>query len=558
MIENSASNDPRRPFKIGIIGQNSFVSFYVLDLVKWAKSEPNIELNYYIHQISSINKPKIKSKMVRFINFVKKNGLKRTVDHFLFLALRWCENLWLKKNEAFKNHLSTYSIFDLGLTEVEINPIVVTTGNIHRFNEKDITKIKALNLDLLLHCGPEILEGPIVEGAKFGLISFYHGDHFDYRGGPAGFWEVFNEEDSTGFVIKRPRQEFGEGEVYFKGHQKTKGYWLVNQVCLFTKANYYLKEFITKLSEQRTLPPILPHFPYSNGLYKKPNFLEIIRYLKKILVRKISTFFKSEPVWHVAFVHSDWCDAALHRGIELPRLPGKGLADPFVYSREGKDYCFAEEIDLATELGSIVVYELFSTYAVRLGTVCEEQFHLSFPYLFHYEDQVFMLVESHQNKDIRIYECLDFPLQWKLKHILMSNVSAADSLLINKENKWWLITNTDHWNDEDYCDEMSIFFADSPFSSEWTPHRLNPIYVDASLARNGGFFKSKNKLYRVSQTQGIDIYGKSVLINEITDLTEDSFNEVLIVEIFPRFKKNVLGTHHFHTNGSITVFDYYK
>lgn len=185
-------------------------------------------------------------------------------------------------------------------------------------------------------------------------------------------------------------------------------------------------------------------------------------------------------------------------------------------------------------------------------------FHLSFPYIFEYDGKTLMMPESHENRDIRIYECVDFPLQWKLKHVVMSNISAADSLLINKENKWWLFTNIDHWDGDDHCEELAIFSADSPFSSEWVSHPLNPIYVNASCARNGGFFKSEGKLYRISQNQGTDAYGKSVVINEIIELTENSFREDQIFEILPNFKKNILGTHHFHTNGSIMVFDYYK
>ena len=558
MVINSTSETIHLPLKIGLISVSTHVSSYVLDILTWAKNEPNIELNYYIHQISLTESPKIKSRVLRFFHLVKKNGLKQTISHFLFLALKWCENLSLKRNEAFKNHLNSYNILDFGLTEIKITPIVLQSENLHQFSDEDINKIKSLGLDLLLRVGPAIIEESILKVAKFGIISLYHGDNLNYRGGPEGFWEVLNGEDSTGFVIKRPTKEIGVEEVCFRGYRKTKGYWLVNQACIYTKANYYLKEFIKNLAKTQKLPPCLPHFPYSNRLYKNPGFWDILRYIKKILVIKISSIITSKPLWHVAFVHSDWRAAALWRGIDLPMLPGKGLADPFVYSREGRDYCFVEEIDSASTIGSIAVYELFLTYAVRLGTACEEPFHLSFPYLFHYDDQVFMLLESHQNHDIRIYECMDFPLQWKLKHILMSNISAADSLLINKENKWWLITNIDHWNDEDHCEEMTIFSADSPFSSEWIPHPLNPIYADASRSRNGSFFISENKFYRVSQTHGIGIYGKSVVINEITNLTEDSFQEIRIVEIFPRFKKNILGTHHFHTNGSITVFDYYK
>lgn len=560
MISNSASDVIPKPLKIGLICNSMQVSSYVLDVVTWAKNEPNIEINYFISHIDplSVNHLKVKSRVDIFLHSVKKNGVRGTIANFLLLMLRGCEHLWLKKNESFKNHLNSYNIIDLGLSVLELSPIVSKAGYVHQFSEEDINKVKLLELDLILQCGDVIYQGSILRASKLGLLSFHYGNNHHAWGTPVAFWEVLKRQDTTNFFIQQLTEELNNKNVLFRGQLKTKGYWLLNQANIYSKANYYLKEFIKKLSSTKEIPSTLPVFPYSDRLYLKPGISDIFRYISKTIVRKTYSLIKLKPKWHVAFVHSDWRDAVLWRCIDFPSMPGKSLADPFLYSKGGHDYCFAEEIDLVTSLGSIVVYELFLTHAVRLGTACKENFHLSFPFLFEYDGQVFMLPESHQNRDIRIYECIDFPLQWKLKHVVMSNISAADSLLINKENKWWLFTNIDHWSGDDHCEELAIFSADNPFSTEWSPHSLNPIYVNASCARNGGVFKSENKFYRVSQNQGFNIYGKSVVINEITDLTENSFHEDSIVEIYPYFKKNILGTHHFHTNGSITVFDYYK
>lgn len=559
MVKNSTKKAQSMPLKIGLISDSTQVSVYVNDLIQWAKKEPGIELKHYIlYAASPSTDIQPKPNITRLWHSLKKNGFRKTISNIVFQALTWFEFRKLKRNEMHNKHLNTYNILDSGLSILKINPIVAKSGAALEFSVDDIKKITLLDLDLLLICGLNTLQGSILTACKFGILSIHCGDYFRYRGCPEGFWEVLRGSDTTGFVVYKLTENLDAGVVYFHGLMETKGSWLLNQANIYSTSLHYFKEFLKKLVITQQLPSPLPELPYSRTPHKIPDIVHIIRYAWMRLKNRAKNSVKSRSVWNVAFVHTHWRDASLYNSIRLPALPGKGLADPFVYSKDGKDYCFVEEIDETLAKGSIVVYELFRTSAIRLGTILNENFHLSFPYIFEYDGQLLMLPESHQNKDIRVYECVCFPLQWKLKHIIMNNISAVDTLLFPKDNKWWLLTSTNQSNDVGNFYEMVIFSADSPFSKEWTPHSLNPVYVDASRARNGGFFQSENKLYRVSQAQGIDNYGKSATINEIIDLTDKSFREVEIVKILPYFKKDIKGTHHFHTNGSTTVFDFNK
>jgi len=229
-----------------------------------------------------------------------------------------------------------------------------------------------------------------------------------------------------------------------------------------------------------------------------------------------------------------------------------------VINRNGKNYCFVEDFDYLKQRGSIAVYELADGGALRVGTALEEGFHLSFPYLFEYQGELFMCPESSENKDIRIYQCIEFPLRWKLKKIAMEKISAADTMIFPKDGKWWMFTNIDALGIGDHCSELFIFFASSPLESEWTPHGLNPVIVDASRARNAGFIMDGDIYYRCSQGQGFDFYGKQVLINKITELTDHSYQESCSCVVIPTFKAGAVGTHHLHTNGKITVFDFWR
>jgi len=225
--------------------------------------------------------------------------------------------------------------------------------------------------------------------------------------------------------------------------------------------------------------------------------------------------------------------------------------------RNGKNYCFVEEFCYLKQKGSIAVFELTKADAVRIGTALEESFHLSFPYLFEYQGELFMCPESSENRDIRIYKCIEFPLRWRLQNVAVEKVSAADTMVFERDGKWWMFTNIDPLNIGDHCSELFIFSAKTPLDTRWTPHPLNPVIVDASRARNAGLIVEGDLYYRCSQGQGFDRYGKRVLINTIVELTDSSYRECCLGVVNPSFRAGAVGTHHLHSNGKITVFDFF-
>jgi hypothetical protein len=343
-----------------------------------------------------------------------------------------------------------------------------------------------------------------------------------------------------------------------RGHFPTHWYFLLNEAALLEKSNHYLKLLIDKIARMGKLPSAVQSVPYANKLFRSPRVHQTIIYAMmrnwKRIKRSFRRRFGIDYRWGVSYTRTDWQNAVLWRGLKLRVPPLCYLADPFVISNADQDFCFVEEYDYQTSRGKIAVYDVCD--GTRIGTALEESFHLSFPFLFTYNSQLFMCPETHQKREVRIYRCVDFPLRWTLEKTMMQNISAADTMLVEKDGKWWMFTNIDPIESGDHCSELSIFFAESPLANNWTPHRLNPIFVDASCARNGGLVWEGESLFRVSQGHAFDFYGKRTRINQIVKLTESDYMEVCIGEITPKFAKGVLGTHHLHSNGKITVFDF--
>jgi hypothetical protein len=550
--------------RIGLLVDSIKASKYVDDFVKWAKTQQDIlvitHLILHDSKQAASNGKVEKNLLGKLFASLKNDGIYRTLSKALFLFIIKFEMVILRRHERYKDHFDTFDLSDYVPEQITINPIVSKSGFVYRFSADDIKRLKDLDLDILIRCGSGILRGDILRAAKFGIISFHHADNRINRGGPPAFWEVYYRQDTTGFTIQRLTEELDGGDALMRGHFQTSYYYLLNQAILFERSNHYLKLLVKKIAVSGGLPPFIPNVPYSNQIFRSPTAFQASTYILKLfdlVIRKaIRRAIGIKYRWQVAYTRSDWRNAALWRSSKIENPPSHFLADPFVVSKNGKDFCFVEEFDFRSDLGKIAVYELTSSHAIRIGTALEEVFHLSFPYLFEFQQQLYMCPETSKNRDIRIYKCVDFPLRWELENIVMKDVSAADTMFFELNGKWWMLTNTDPVGDGDYCSELLIFHSDSPFGKYWTPHPLNPIIVDAGRARNAGLIKDGNSYFRVSQGQGFDVYGKITLINEIIELTESNYVEITRSVISSAFQNGAVGTHHLHSNGNVTVFDF--
>src|SRR5262249_43853350 len=402
--------------------------------------------------------------------------------------------------------------------------------------------------------------GDLLNAFRLGVISIHFGDDCTVRGGPAGFWEVYCRHDTSGFAILRLRDGVEVGDVLMRGYFPTRHYYLLNQAFVRRKAYHYLKLVVGRIALSGKILDPQPSFPYSQQVFRAPNICNIVVYLCRrfysIILKRARRALGVHYRPTVAVLHENWTNSELHKGLKLANRPLHALADPFLIHRNGGIYCFVEDFDYVSRRGCIDVYQIKEGGGIRLGTALRERFHLSFPYLFHYRGELYMCPESSENRDIRIYKCVEFPLVWTLETIAMKNVSAADTMLFERGGKWWMLTNIDQLEVGDHCSELFIFSSRSPIHGEWNPHSLNPVIVDASRARNAGYLVDGETLYRCSQGQGYDFYGKQVLINKVLQLTESSYQEICSFVVKPSFGKGVVGTHHLHGDGQFTAFDF--
>ena len=248
-----------------------------------------------------------------------------------------------------------------------------------------------------------------------------------------------------------------------------------------------------------------------------------------------------------------------HQKLLPPR--GKFWADPFIVNKGEDTYIFFEELEYKNWKGYISYMKVDSNDGYSHPTkILERPYHLSYPFIFSYDNEMYMIPESRENNTMELYHCENFPDQWTFKHKVMEGLQACDTTLLEYQGKWWMFTVL---NSHEKCmnaEDLYIFYADSPLAKDWTPHRNNPVISDATIARSAGnFFIQNGKLYRPSQNCS-GIYGKSLNINEVIELTADSYKEKKIYEDTATWSLRVEGVHTYNQTEKLVVSDaqYYQ
>lgn len=194
------------------------------------------------------------------------------------------------------------------------------------------------------------------------------------------------------------------------------------------------------------------------------------------------------------------------------------VADPFLIREGDTWYMFFEVLQAGTGKGVIALASSSDgrrwTY---LQVVLEEAFHLSYPCVFKHGDTHFMIPESNQAGEVRLYRAVDFPTRWELASTLIDE-PYLDPTIFEHDGSWWMFAAHG-------AEILRLYWADEP-AGPWTEHPGSPLIIaDPHITRPGGRVLSVDgKLYRLAQDTA-PTYGNQVRAFEITELTRTSYAE---------------------------------
>ncbi|MBP2664583.1 MAG: hypothetical protein H6Q71_2531, partial [Firmicutes bacterium] len=314
--------------------------------------------------------------------------------------------------------------------------------------------------------------------------------------------------------------------------------------------------FFARIQQDNQHPLFYSGKGYS--LPKKFAWIEItLCYLKRFIYWKIRRcFYYEQYIVLYSLNRGRKFSSELSSYIKMIPPNDRFWADPFIIYESELYYVFIEEVTGESTKGHIAYFTIDRNGNNSVPKkIIERPYHMSYPFIFDYNNEYYMIPETGANKTIELYKCIDFPEKWEMIMTLMKDIEAYDVTLFKYSGKWWLFANVLENEGASSLDELFLFYADDLLSGTWTPHMRNPVVSDVTSARPAGkIFIHNGNLYRPSQNSA-HIYGYGVKINHIVMLTETEYKEECVNAIEPFWDKNIIAVHTLNFANDITIID---
>lgn len=504
------------------------------------------------------------SRAFRFLRNLRNPQLRKHLLYKLYLGLD-------ARMKPANDPLAAVDCSDLlsGIEAIEVEPI--GKKFVQRFGNEDLEKIRSKNLDVLLRFGFNILHGDVLRASRCGIWSYHHGDNEFYRGGPAHFWELWENSPLSGVVLQVLSEELDGGLALCKSQFATEGspsvsrnrftpYWGATEMVIrrLNELHRYGWEFVRNKA--------LPSIPYQGKrkIYRTPTNLDVVRWLGPLFAKKaISYPFRREKIvqhWKIACrvngkplcCSSDTePDLSGFRWIDSPK--GSFWADPFAFEFEGKCWLFFEDYSYQQRRAAIACAEISTSGDLGTPLVCLDDpvHHYSYPHIFRAGSDVFMIPESADSDCVTLFRCKQFPDKW-IREATLLRGKFVDTTVWEHDGLWWMMTTSAEPSSR--AGSLLLFYSNS-LTGNWQFHPANPISTDIRNNRGAGrVFRNQNQLIRPSQSCAPS-YGYSFSFNEITEISTTSYRERAFKTITPDACKGLSGIHTYNHAGNVELID---
>lgn len=206
---------------------------------------------------------------------------------------------------------------------------------------------------------------------------------------------------------------------------------------------------------------------------------------------------------------------------DVTDVPAQFVADPFMVREKDEWYLFMEVKNGTTHQGDIGVATSKDGHVWKYEQiVLNEGFHLSYPQVFKWQNNFYMIPESQEAQSVRLYKATVFPTSWTLQKVILSGRDFVDPSIVRFNGRWWLFVSTTR-------NETLYLYSSDDLTGPWKEHPRSPIVVDnPRIARPGGRVTIwGNKLIRFTQDNTAE-YGRQLHAFEITTLTVEDYAEI--------------------------------
>jgi hypothetical protein len=173
------------------------------------------------------------------------------------------------------------------------------------------------------------------------------------------------------------------------------------------------------------------------------------------------------------------------------------VADPFAVEHDGRWHLFFEVMNRDSGKGDIAYAwsdDLMVWTYDRI--VLAEPFHLSYPAIYRDGGEFWMIPETWESGEVRLYRATSFPYGWELVSVLL-NSAGTDPTLRRTEHGWAMLL----CGAEGVHNESLREFEAPTLAGPWREAAGSPlVQADSSMARPGGHcFAYEGVDYRLAQ-----------------------------------------------------------
>ncbi len=429
---------------------------------------------------------------------------------------------------------------------------------------QDMEVLKNAHLDALVNLSSQKIEEEIVQLFPFGMLTLRHNKDVLGNSLPYSFWELLKRSSTLEVIIEQTqynsRTEIVLDRAFFNPHWsvvRSDNIILEGSVSLFMKT---LENLSKRSSHERVNVP--ESLSKQNGI----GLIDVSRYCLRFYFRLFQKFSEAIYVkifgWHYqcwtlfigqgSFLESDLFKL---KPMKLPK--NEFWADPFLFKNKRNTYVFFETYCYKAKKGKISCGLLENGKLINVQDVLERDYHLSYPFIFEDNGEIYLMPETVENKRLEVYKCVRFPDSWELYTTAFEGEMVADAFFYRDfSNQNWLFVNKKPIESLPLNTELYIYRVDSVKLEVLEPHAQNPVIIDSRVARNGGaIFHYQGKVYRPSQRNIDGVYGKALNINKVLELSIDKYEEENYRIFEADNSKGLISMHHLHQLDNMFIFD---
>lgn len=217
------------------------------------------------------------------------------------------------------------------------------------------------------------------------------------------------------------------------------------------------------------------------------------------------------------------------RAADVDDVPAVFVADPFMLRAGDGWHMFFEVLNGETGRGEIGLARSDDGQRWRYhGIVLTEPHHLSYPYVFAWEGDTYMVPEASAAGAISLYRATSYPLRWEPVAPLLTGKPFSDASLFRHGDRWWLLTAAAATGA--LADTLHLYHA-ARLEGPWQQHPASPVIRgDARCARPAGrVVADEGRIVRFAQDCRV-VYGAQVSAFEITELSTTTYRERPLVD----------------------------